>query len=520
MKIKLTMMFVLAVLVLAACSNEETNHDGNSPGLIDVAYLSINIEKQRNLTRSGEDDGEAVESDLVTLYLMTFDTNGKILQIPGENRYFNQIGSSITPDAFKVAAESKTLLVIANPGTKLETVIRNTNATSHFSSINAAISAVNIGEIMDSSKGFTMINSGDETGLTPNQTISNPLIDISGNIKKAADYSSEAAAKAAAEADRSNIKIERLSSKLELKLKSSIAVSPAGATFTFGNWTLDRINTTFYPFAEKTILSVSHTLGSYIYNFYTKDPNFENMAGIEAATISTTDYSPILVAPYTWMAANAKTYSIENTMAAAQQKFGNATRIIIKGTYYPETGWTGDWFNYYGTNYKTLADLQNAYSLTDPTPGISPLRVACDKMYTSIATYANTNSITLTGTDFETLTVGDLAQIPNGGEVIKDGANDVIRWYQDGLNYYYYQIRHDDVTTQEMAFGKYGVVRNNWYSLTLGSVGGAGTPWYPDVDNPGPGEPEPGTDIDESVGFLGIEIEIAPWIIWEREINI
>ena len=71
-----------------------------------------------------------------------------------------------------------------------------------------------------------------------------------------------------------------------------------------------------------------------------------------------------------------------------------------------------------------------------------------------------------------------------------------------------------------MALGKYGVVRNNWYKLTLGLVKGPGTPWFPDIDNPGPGDPDPDDPIDTSTGYLGITVEVAPWIIWENEIDI
>ncbi|MCD8164797.1 MAG: fimbria major subunit, partial [Bacteroides sp.] len=136
--------------------------------------------------------------------------------------------------------------------------------------------------------------------------------------------------------------------------------------------------------------------------------------------------------------------------------------------------------------------------------------------------YITTNSIPgFNATDFASLTTGDLALIPDnlGGEITKDGKNAVVRWYQGGLNYYYYEIRHYD-TTSLMAFGKYGVVRNNWYSLTLGSVSGSGTPWYPDINNPGPGDPDPTDPIDEGEGFLGIKVEVAPWIIWSRIIGI
>ena len=68
-----------------------------------------------------------------------------------------------------------------------------------------------------------------------------------------------------------------------------------------------------------------------------------------------------------------------------------------------------------------------------------------------------------------------------------------------------------------MYFGKYGVVRNNWYNLTLNKVNGSGTPWYP---NEGPEDPDPEDPIDEKPGFLAFDIEVAPWVYWETGFEI
>ena len=527
MKIKAFLMSaVVAAMAFASCSdNLETPTKPTDDG---IAYLSIRVETYAGATRGSAEDNGAAESDLKSLYLLTFDNGGNIVGIPGGTYYIPIASGSTNPDAVKVSSAATRLLVIANPGTKLLGVINGVNATSNFASLNVAITAAAMGEITDDvtsiTKGFAMINSGDDTGKNAGDVISDPLIDLTGKIQKVSDYESqadaEAAAKAAAEAARVTVPIERLASKLELKTKTTIDVLPAGATFEFGNWTVDGINTTFFPYAEKTILGVTHVGTWYKKNFYTKDPNFTGTvgAGISYTKIDKTgDYSPILVAPYTWMAKDIKTYAIENTMAAAEQKYGNATRIVIKGKYYPVASWTGDWFNFAGKNYETLALLQAAYTAAGAG---SNLETVCDKMFDKIDAYATAKALTLTGTDFSTLTEADLALIPNGGEVIKDGTNDVIRWYQDGLSYYYYEIRHDNETTKEMDFGKYGIVRNNWYSLTLGKINGAGTPWYPNIEEPGPGDPDPTDPIDESAGYLGITISVAPWIIWNNEIGV
>ena len=514
-----------ATLVFASCSDTHETPEGPVDSKA-PAYLSISIQTQKSTRGSSDDDG-LNESDLKSIYLLTFDANGDLVGVPGGNYYTKLDGAAAVaaPAAVKVSAASAKLLVVVNPGTKLQNVLTGVGSTSSFSSINVAIKSAAVGEITDDlsniTKGFAMINSGDDTGKDKNDVISDPLIDLTNMIKKTSAYPTEDEAKTAAEGARVPVKLERLASKLEFKVKQPKPTTPPGASFTFGNWTVDAVNTTFFPYAEKTILGVVHSGSWYKKNFYTKDPNFSGTVGdgISYATINKTgDYSPQLVAPYTWLAADAKTYAIENTMAAAEQKYGNATRIVIKGTYYPDETWSGDWFNFAGTNYPSLKSLQDAYAIA----GATNLQAACDKMFDKIKAFATANSITLVGTDFAGLITDDLKDITNGGEVLKGDKsdNDIIRWYKDGLSYYYYEIRHDNETTKEMDFGKYGIVRNNWYSITLGSVKGAGTPWYPSIDEPGPGDPDPEDPIDESAGYLGITIDIAPWIVWSKEIGV
>ena len=529
MKIKTILVSMLAVAALAGC-NTENGDKRTKPEDADVAYLSIKIDTHEQTRSSGEDPGFG-ESALNTLYLLTFNDAGKVMAVPGTSVYYVRISpASATPEPVKIAAASTKLLAVANPGTDLEKIITNTSSSGSFTTINQAINGVAVGEVKDATKGFGMINSGNDEGLTSGGKITDPLIDISDKIQTiAAAGGEQAAIDAAKEAENQvEVKIERFASKISFKLKgddnNNIVVSPAGAKFTFGNWTIDAVNTAYYPFAEKTIINVAHTPspGFYNSNFYTQDPNFTGTVGdgIANASVNALTRAPELVAPYTWLAAPLETHCLENTMAAAEQTFGNTTRVVVKGTYYPAgyTGTTGDWFHFANKNYLSFADLQEAY---DKAATGSDLKSACDDMYAKIAKYAQDNSIDdLEGTSFATLTVGDLAKIDNGGEVLKEGKKDIIRWYKDGLCYYYYEIRHNNETTVEMDFAKYGVVRNNWYSLTLGTVGGPGTPWYPDIDNPGPGDPDPETPIDQAAGYLGITVTVGPWILWENEIGI
>jgi len=519
MKIKAIFMLMLAIVALTCCNDDDGDQKGLDTVNTDVAYISIKIQTELN-TRASDEATGANESDIKSLYLITFNEQGNTTIVPGTTSYYTEISpATISPDPVKISAKAKKMLVIANPGNLLKEAITGIASPTNYASINTAIASAAMGEITDDvtkiTKGFAMINSGDDKGLTAEQTISDPLIDLTGKIQKVTSKMPDAVALDAAKNNRVDVKIERLTSKIELKAKDNITTPNVGDVFTFQNWTLDAVNTTFYPYATKTILSAVHTSGTYSSNFYTEDPNFSDNTGIEYATVNKTSFAPTLPTPYEWMNKDDKTYSIENTMEADEQKYENATRIVVKGTYYPDGISSGDWFKFANKTYANLNELQTEYA-----KGGANLVAACEKMFKQISDYAKANSKILTGTSFASLTPEDLSKVENGGDVIKDGRNDVIRWYQDGLCYYYYEMRHDNETTTDMSFGKYGVVRNNWYSLTLNSVSGPGTPWYPDIENPGSGDPDPKDEIDETAGYLGITVTPTPWVIWNNEIDL
>ena len=528
MKLKMIIVSMLAIAALASCNNENTdNPEPPVTGNNDIAYLSIQVVTQPLSRASGNQPSETTESELKTLYLVTFNENGIATSIPGSADHFIKIdGNSTKPEVIKVSAAAKKLLVVANPGTELKDAFSGIKASSTFAEINAQITGTNLTVAEINSNGFTMINSGNE-GDSPktNDIISDPLIDISNHIVKIEEGVTEEQAKTDADANRVPVQIERLASKIQFK--QGDPVMSVNGTFTFGNWTIDAVNSTFYPFAKKTLLEVTHTGSFYKKNFYTEDPNFTGSDGIKKAVID--DLKPVLPTSDGWKdATTAATtiYCIENTMAAAEQKFGNATRVVIKGTFYPKghTTNTGDWFSYADLSYDNFDALKAAYAVAADG---SNLKDAGNRFYTILKTaYLATGATDIFDTkasldlieqtEFETISTA----ISSGGELAKGTKDEPnIRWYQGGLCYYYYEIRHDNETVEDMGFGKYGVVRNNSYLLTLNSVSGPGTPWYPDIDNPGPGDPDPKDPIDQS-GILGIEVSVADWILWETPIDL
>ena len=369
------------------------------------------------------------------------------------------------------------------------------------------------------------------------------LLDVSDKIVLVSDYKSEAQAQNAAKSNPATLEIERLAAKLEVMIGSPLAVGPfedgtnaSLGQFDFGNWTIDYYNSLFYPFAKKTTTASSHTTGFYKSNFYTVDPNFttaggtEYLTGIVKNTLDATTREPKVE----WVtestdASKKYKYCIENTMAEGYQKFGAATRLVLKGQYAPwksgEFTLGNDWYRLpNGTNsvnFKSFADLLTAYTEAKDKETNSEamnsqeklLVSACELFYSQIKSELTTND----PGSFVSLTqaILDANNIQNGGELCKEEG--CIYWYPKSLNYYYYEIRHDNAANSYMEYGKYGVVRNNYYTLTLTKVNGNGTPWYP---GGGPEDPDEEEDIDKKGAYLHFEIKVAPWIYWTTNFEI
>ncbi|MDR2910281.1 MAG: Mfa1 family fimbria major subunit [Bacteroidales bacterium] len=530
MKMKKIIMYAaLAAMIMTSCKEVD------EPGFVSdssVAYVSVRVDNRPGTRASDENPGIPAESTLNELYLVTFDASGRVMAIPGSTLCYtlaNQTGSYTDkkPEAAKISASSKNLVVIANPGGKLKDRIVNLKSTDTYATFNAAIAETSIEDIMHAG-GFTMITSRSDKGMSAGNKIENAYVEIGNKLQTVSGTTSDADAKTEAEKDanRLEVKLERLASKLRV-YKNSPIQAPDGAKADMSGWTVDARNTTYYPFAEKTLLTVNHLDGDYDNNFYTKDPNFFKDAvlgystGIEYVEIDGTTFAPkIFGGSWNTPGADKISYVIENTMNDDNQVFGSATRIVMEATYYPkftpELAADADWFSWAGIDYPSLTALQDAYRGGEAGAS-SALKDACDD-FTAKVKAANTSIPS--GALFTDLTQEQLNAVQNGGQAVKNGNNPVIRWYQKGRCYYYYEIRHDNETAVNMAFGKYGVVRNNWYDLTLKSVNGPGTPWYPEVTNPGPGDPDPKDPIDEQASYLGVTVQVNDWIIWTTDMDV
>ena len=562
LKIKSILVSLLAIVALASCSNEnlEENPEVEGGAGYDVAYVSISLTNPKvpGSRASGEQPALPAESAINELYVITFDAGKKVTKDEKADKYATVLGSFgtnngvTTPNTpVKVDPNTKYLLVVANPGYQLKSRLDAIAADATYATINAMVTvpenntkpnnAYLVEEVVHSN-GCAMINVGfyDDANSTWEDEC---LLDVSDKIVLASDYKTDAQALNAAKNNPATLEIERLAAKLEVMIDSPLAVGPfenettSLGQFEFENWTIDYYNSLLFPFAKKTTTKSSHTGGFYKSNFYTIDPNFitteggtEYLTGIVKNTLDATTREPKVEWVTESTAANKKyKYCIENTMPAGYQKFGAATRLVLKGQYAPwkagEFTLGDDWYRLpNGTNsknFKSFAELLTAYTPakakqtnSEPMNAEEKLLVsACELFYNQIKSELTTNdpgSFALL-----TQTILDDNNIQNGGELCKEEG--CIYWYPKSLNYYYYEIRHDNAADSYMEYGKYGVVRNNYYTLTLTKVNGNGTPWYP---GGGPEDPDEEEDIDKLGAYLHFEIKVAPWIYWTTNFEI
>lgn len=87
-----------------------------------------------------------------------------------------------------------------------------------------------------------------------------------------------------------------------------------------------------------------------------------------------------------------------------------------------------------------------------------------------------------------------------------------IHFYYQGVCYYTVLIRHfsNNMVPVLMGYGRYGVVRNNVYQLSINKIIGPGQP----VINP------PGTDPDdEDTSWISADVNIMRWYIRNQNVE-
>ena len=282
---------------------------------------------------------------------------------------------------------------------------------------------------------------------------------------------------------------------------------------------------------DRFVSQVSAT-GAFKRVYWGIDPNYSmdlsNFAKCgEQFTLAAADGSPV-----TWKNGSGSDnplYCLENTFDINNMKQGQTTRVLLKATYTPSAvaTETDKTFFMIGKSsdiwtVTTLAD--QIKSKAEEVLGITPaVKVTLNDGIKSAGTHVldATNVTIKSGEDDKTADVVDKINTKLGFDKDKGIG---IKTYKNGESYYIARIKHfgDDFTKwnpgetygtdNEKYLGRYGVLRNNWYDLTVNSISGPG---YPDVPKVNPDTPD-----DEDTKYINVSVKILDWAKRSQKVDL
>lgn len=217
-------------------------------------------------------------------------------------------------------------------------------------------------------------------------------------------------------------------------------------------------------------------------------------------------------------------YCLENTFDLNNMKQGQTTRVVFKATYTPNalasaTGTDKTFFMignssdiWTTTTLKAQIASKAKEALGITTDLTVDLKDDLLKAGTHVLTESNV-SIKDGATEKVDATLVGTLNTKLGLDKTKGVG---IKTYKNGESYYIARIKHfgDDLTPWKEGdetyggknlnwLGRYGVLRNNWYELTVGSVSGPGTPDVPTI--------KPDVPDDESFRYISVSVKILSW---------
>lgn len=377
----------------------------------------------------------------------------------------------------------------------------------------------------------------------------------------------EAQAKAA-----TTVYVERGLAKVTMK-NFDAAYTVAAGTYkddnvVINNWQLDVTNKTTYPVHQTGTLSTDYTgiwgkdrfydgtNTTFKRVYWGTDPNYSNKKLFEGTTSPATaktaleyckeNFNMITNAQVLGEAGDDKPqYCLENTFDLANMMQGQTTRVVFKATYTPHnlTSSADKTFYKIGNNtaiwskakleqqIKTVA--LTAMGITDATEqgkygvdlskgsnisGAAGLHLIAKENITfnnGTATPATTSQVT----DEIVNKINEKLGLKEEGGKITAG----ISTYLNGEAYYIARIKHfnelthwnpgDAYGSDNAAYlGRYGVLRNNWYELSVKSISGLGYPEVPEV--------KPNVPDDENEKYINVEVKILDWAKRSQQVEL
>lgn len=347
-----------------------------------------------------------------------------------------------------------------------------------------------------------------------------------------------------------NVYVERGVAKMSIAAPGTIKVKDKAtkveteSTVDFSNWALDITNQKTY--AVHNIYGLSTDFSGIWTNarftgtnkriYWGKDPNYDrtelNNADGPGDIQRGKEFNFIKATSEINKAFTESAYCLENTFNLDNMYQGQTTRVIFKAKYTPKDG-TSELADADGTfytigNMTTILNTDKLKTAVDAvaTP-VLPTGYTID--YTNFKNEGShvitledikdaTGATLVAGTDYSGKTGTQIVADINAKLGLKDGRDEAkvgINTYAKGATYYIARVKHfGDALTEWKSgenygtengkyLGRYGMLRNNWYELTVGNVYGPGYPGVPPVD--------PTLPDDENEKYLSVSVKILSW---------
>lgn len=224
-----------------------------------------------------------------------------------------------------------------------------------------------------------------------------------------------------------------------------------------------------------------------------------------------------------WTESSKPLYCLENTFDIKNMLQGQTTRVLLKATYTPNAvasetdktffmiGNSSDIWTTTTLKAQIASKAKDALGLTtDPKVELK------EDLLKGGTHFLTTENVSIKDGETEKVNTAGLVATLNK-KLGLDETNGVgIKTYENGESYYIARIKHfgDDLTPWTEGndtygennlnwLGRYGVLRNNWYDLTIEKISGPG---YPDVP-----EVKPETPDDEDTKYINVSVKILDW---------
>lgn len=551
-------MAVMATALVGCSSSDDLTPKGNEGNQTGAAYASFRI----NLpTTSGTradadpegtpkfDEGIAKEYEVKNGTILIFDKDGKYVtsaQLGTMNPW-----TDVKSDGVTTAAIATVQLTGVNVGGEYQALVLLNNDVDDTHKVKLPATGVSYA---DWSKNTSNVSVDNYTKTDYIFMANAPKYDATSEPTTLVKVNNICASREEAQAKAATtVYVERGLAKVTMQdYKTGGYKIPDGTTYAgdkveITDWKLDVTNKSTYPVHQTDGLKAAwnqiwgtgrffdNTSSSFKRVYWGEDPNYSGTA-LQDLTECQKAFNMIKNSEVKGEAGkDHPQYCLENTFDLANMMQGQTTRVVFKAVYTPKAleGKTGDDLTFFkignNTAIWTKANLEKQiHTVAVTAMGITTTAeqakyvVKLDATDNNISGAAGQHlikaeNITYTGDAADNKVDQKVVNTINEKLGLKEEEGKItsgIATYLHGEAYYIARVKHFNELTHWNAgqaygsdnaafLGRYGVLRNNWYDLSVESISGLGYPEVPEV--------KPTVPDDENDQYINVEVKILSW---------